>query len=202
MGRSTPAEAAPSPAPTLTLSGKTLSTATTCDANASRPGAEPLSPRRLGAPRGTTGCGSLPGLKGSTRAGAGDPCAAPSVGCSARAAAFPAFTRATPGCRSAPGAYLVLLGPRASKGPASPRADLGGFLFPSSASVPFISGDGPQERKVTPRGPGTTWNRPLLLPRGRLLPLPTKIPSRWFGSRGVVGGGRRMSLRPKPLIPA
>lgn len=90
------------------------------------------------------------------------------------------------------------LGP--SKGPASPRADLRGFLFPSSASVPFISGDGPRERKVTPRGLGSTWNHPLLFPRGRPFPPPTKIPSRWFGSRGIVGGGRRTSLRPEPLI--
>lgn len=98
------------------------------------------------------------------------------------------------------------LGP--SEGPVSPRADLGRFLFPSSASVPFISGDGPQERKVTPRGPGSAWNCPLLLPRGRSLPPPTKIPSRWFrlpGGElrwcGIGAGGRRTSLRPEPLLP-
>lgn len=48
--------------------------------------------------------------------------------------------------------------PEPSERPASPGADLRGFLFPFSATVPFISGDGPQERKVTPRGlvgPGT-----------------------------------------------
>lgn len=87
-----------------------------------------------------------------------------------------------------------------SERPASPRADLGGFLFPSSASVPFISGDGPQERKVTPPGPGSTRNR-LLLPRGLPLPPPTKIPSRWFGSRGEGGGGRGTFLRPETLLP-
>lgn len=38
------------------------------------------------------------------------------------------------------------------EGLASPCTDLGGFLFPSLPSVPFISGDGPQERKVTPQG--------------------------------------------------
>lgn len=129
MGGSTPAEAAPSPAPTLTLSGKTLSTATTCDANASRPGAETLSPRRLGAPRGTTGCGSLPGLKGSTPAGAGEPCAAPSVGCSARAAALPAFPRATPGAEAPPERtwFSRALGPR--RGPPRPALTSVVFFF-------------------------------------------------------------------------
>lgn len=62
MGGGAPAEAAPNPAPTFTLSGKTPSAAMTRNASASRPGAEPLSPPRLEAPRGTTGCGTLPGL--------------------------------------------------------------------------------------------------------------------------------------------
>lgn len=114
MGRGTPAELATSPAHTLTLSGKTRSTAMTHDANVSRPGAEPLSPRRFGGPWGTTGCGCLPGLEGPTRPRTAAPRAAPSVGCSARVAAFPALTRATPGCTSTRG---VLGAP----GPSGPR---------------------------------------------------------------------------------
>lgn len=195
MGRGAPAEAAPNPAPTFTLSGKTLWAALTRNASACRPRAAPLSPPRLEAPRGTTGCGSLLGLSGPTRPGEAAPRAAPGVGC--LPGAYPGHA----GVQRHPGRTWCSWALEASEGPASPRADLGGFLFPSSALVPFISGDGPQERKVTPRGPGSTWNRPLLLPRGRPLPPPTKIPSRWFGSRGVIGGGRRMSLRPKPLIP-
>lgn len=53
---------------------------------------------------------------------------------------------------------------------------------------------------MTPPGPGSTRNR-LLLPRGLPLPPPTKIPSRWFGSRGEGGGGQRTSLRPETLLP-
>lgn len=107
-------------------------------------------------------------------------------------------TGAQPGCASRSWA-----GGRSER-PASPRADLGGFLFLSSASVPFISGDGQQERKVTPQGQGSAWNRPLLLPWSRPLSPPTKIPSRWFSSQeagvGCWRGGRRTSLRLEPLF--
>lgn len=85
-------------------------------------------------------------------------------------------------CGCAARGRFALLGCLALGGAALPGADLRGFLFPSSALVPFISGDGPQERKVTPRA-SEAWNHPLLLPRGRPLPPPTKIPSRWFRLR-------------------
>lgn len=55
-------------------------------------------------------------------------------------------------CGCAARGRFALLGCLALGGAALPGADLRGFLFPSSALVPFISGDGPQERKVTPRG--------------------------------------------------
>lgn len=77
-----------------------------------------------------------------------------------------------------------------SEGPVSPRVDLGGFLFPSSASVPFISGDGPQERKVTPLEPVQPGIAPSSFPGAVPSHPPTTIPSRWFRLSGVGCGGR------------
>lgn len=70
-----------------------------------------------------------------------------------------------------------------------PGADLRGFLFPSSASVPFISGDGPQERKVTPRGPVRPRITPSTFPGAvSSHPPPRSLPD-GSGSVGCCGGG-------------